>query len=312
MREIVVSKSEEGYKLRRYLMLYLSGAPQSFIYKMLRKKNIVLNDRKADGNEALRVGDSVKLYLAEDTIEKFRTKSDVHGAMNEDSGISNLVIYEDDDIIAVNKPAGVLSQKAAPQDVSINEMIIEYLRRSGSVTDESMRIFKPSVCNRLDRNTSGVILAGKTHAGTDFLTERIRSRRVYKQYIAVLTEHLPDRYVGRELRGDIVKDSKTNISTYKETPKGHVAIIIEKAEYIPDKNVTKAYVRLITGKSHQIRVQCSSLGYPIVGDTKYGDTEVNRSFRSRYGVKRQQLHAYIVKIGDKTITAEPPEDFMKL
>ena len=125
MKEIHVTKNEEGYKLKKLCMNYLDKAPASFIYKMLRKKNIVLNDKKADGNETLKLGDSVKFYLSDETIESFKTEK-----ISRLSGIEKSkkldIIYEDDNYIFCNKPVNMLSQKAKKEDVSINEIILSY------------------------------------------------------------------------------------------------------------------------------------------------------------------------------------------
>ena len=139
MREIKVSANEAGQRLDKLLGKYLNEAPKSFIYKMLRKKNIVLNGKKASGNEKLVLGDSVKLFLADETIEKFSKT-----AVQKTSGKFD-IIYEDCDIVIINKPVGMLSQKADAKDVSVVEYLINYLLDSGQITAEELRSFKPSI-----------------------------------------------------------------------------------------------------------------------------------------------------------------------
>ena len=156
MQEIKVTANEAGQRLDKLLAKYLNEAPKSFLYKMLRKKNIVLNGKKATGNEKLVSGDSVKLFLADDTIAKF-SKSIVrktNGKLD--------ILYEDFDILIINKPVGMLSQKAEAKDVSVVEHLITYLLESGQMTEENLRSFKPSICNRLDRNTSGLLESLRT------------------------------------------------------------------------------------------------------------------------------------------------------
>ena len=157
MKEIIISQNEAGQRLDKFLKKYLAKAPGSFLYKMLRKKNIVLNGKKATGNEKLGVGDSVKLFLADDTIGKFAglvpIKEEYQVSVNLD------IIHEDANVLFINKPAGMLSQKAAKDDVSMVEHVIAYLLAEGSITQEELRTFRPSICNRLDRNTSGLIVA---------------------------------------------------------------------------------------------------------------------------------------------------------
>ena len=168
MKQFTISPNESGQRFDKYLKKLLSNASGSFVYKMLRKKNITLNDHKADGTEKLNAGDLVKLFLSDETFEKFsgvdETNSEYMKLKSIDSGRLQ-VVYEDDDVIIINKPSGMLSQKAVPEDISANEYILSYLIRKGSLSEEQFKTFKPSICNRLDRNTSGLLIAGKTLKG---------------------------------------------------------------------------------------------------------------------------------------------------
>ena len=166
MQKITVSANEAGQRLDKLLGKYLSKAPMSFVYKMLRKKNIKLNGKKAQGNEKLTKGDQVEVFLSDDTWQKFagapgaekQLPADLARAM--ESSIRLSVIYEDPDILILNKPSGMLSQKAAPSDLSLNEYMIAYLLKKGDLKLAELATFRPSVCNRLDRNTSGLVTAG--------------------------------------------------------------------------------------------------------------------------------------------------------
>lgn len=146
MREIVIEKNEAGQRLDKFLAKYMNEASKSFFYKMMRKKNITLNGKKCEGNEKLAEGDVLKLFLAEDTIEKFSSVQ-----VQEVKKVDLDILYEDDEIILVNKPAGMLSQKAKETDESLVEYLIDYLLGSGKLTESGLRAFRPSVCNRLDR-----------------------------------------------------------------------------------------------------------------------------------------------------------------
>ena len=158
MREIVISKNEAGQRLNKLVMKYLNKAPSSFVYRMIRKKNIKLNNGKAVGNEIVYVGDVIQLYLSDETIESFRDDSVRAGASTGGNRFKPEIIYHDHNILIVNKPAGVLSQKASKDDYSINESVIDYLLDNEYITETQLRTFKPSVCNRLDRNTSGLVV----------------------------------------------------------------------------------------------------------------------------------------------------------
>ena len=193
MREIVISEREANQRLDKFLKKYLGLAGSGFIYKMLRKKRIKLNGSKAAGNEILNNGDSIRLYLSDETIDGFRFKEEDASVWN---GVRALeadeIVYEDENIIVIDKPAGELSQKAVAEDLSINERLLAYLYQTGAWDPEGT--FTPGVCNRLDRNTSGIILAGKTLAGTQLLTGLIRERKIGKYYLAVVEGSFGDSY----------------------------------------------------------------------------------------------------------------------
>ena len=160
MQKRIVTPNEAGQRFSKLLEKMLKNAPKGFIYKMLRKKNITLNGKKADGTEKTAVGDEITLWLSDETIQKFEG---VH-IIQKTSDYPE-IIYEDEHVLLMNKPAGILSQKARPEDISVNEQMLAYLMDTGVITEETLKSFKPSVVNRLDRNTSGLIAAGKTLAG---------------------------------------------------------------------------------------------------------------------------------------------------
>ena len=319
MKELIIHDNEAGQRLDKLLRKYLSEAPGSFIYKMLRKKNIVLNGKKATGNEHLKKGDSVKLFLADDTIAKFQAA----GKTVEES-IKNTVkldvIYEDQNVIFINKPSGMLSQKAKETDVSVVENVTAYLLESGQLTRENLKTFRPSICNRLDRNTSGLILAGKTVAATQQLSELIAERAVGKYYLAVVKGTVTET---ERIRGYLTKNERTNRVSIQREQQGD-AVYIETA-YRPlcaGRGCTLLEVELVTGKSHQIRSHLASIGHPLAGDTKYGDAEFNRRFREKYGLKYQLLHSWkavfpeltgtLSDLSGKTFTAPLPSSVRRI
>ena len=157
MKEFIIEENEAGQRFDKYLAKLLREAPKSFFYKMLRKKNITLNGKKATGNEKLLKGDTIKLFLSDETFDKFAGSSQVARAYCELD-----IVYEDPDIIIINKPAGMLSQPADDGEPSLVEYLTGYLLKKGDLTEEQLKTFRPSVCNRLDRNTSGMVCAGKS------------------------------------------------------------------------------------------------------------------------------------------------------
>lgn len=309
MREFWIQKNEAGQRFDKYLKKHLCHASPNLIYKMLRKKNIVLNDKKASGSEKLNQNDNVKMYFSEETYQKFTASP---GERKPEKELRELkpdrlpfqILYEDEDVLMINKPAGMLSQKAKQEDISANEYIIAYLLSSGCIKEEELNTFRPSVCNRLDRNTSGILIAGKTLKGLQEMSKRLKSREIEKYYRGMVEGVLTDPY---RLKGYLHKDEEQNKVFIMAEPKSKTDKRIE-TEYVPIQNFADATlleINLITGRSHQIRAHLASIGHPIVGDYKYGAAK-------RKGIRSQLLHAYRISLEDKKeIIAPLPEEFQK-
>jgi len=339
MQSVTIEENQAGQRLDKFLHKYLPQAGTSFLYKMLRKKNITLNGKKAEGKEMLSVGDEVKFFFSEETFAKFSgmntcsdeedashngetflkentsgdagntKKGGIQNRMSNDTdriaeyqqaykNIKNVtVLYEDKHVLIVNKPVGVLSQKAVPKDISLNEWLIGYLLETEAITRQELRTFHPSVCNRLDRNTSGIVLCGKSLAGSQALSRIIKDRSLQKYYHTICVGELTK---DEKLEGFLYKDEKTNkVTVCKQLPgtakdKDYSPI---QTGYHPLKwkdGYTLLEVELITGKTHQIRSHLAHIGHPIIGDGKYGSSRVNKRFRESDGLQHQLLHAYRV------------------
>lgn len=260
----------------------------------MRKKNIVLNGKKASGDEKLQIGDCVKLFLAEETIEKFSS------FQIQKTNVKLDIIYEDKDVLFINKPSGMLSQKADKNDESVVEHGISYLLNTNQLTETELKTFKPSVCNRLDRNTSGLITAGKSLQGLQSLSEAFKDRTMGKYYYAIVVGQL-DR--GEYLKGYLTKDEMTNkVSITKEGTETSSYVETEYKPVWSNKELSLIEVHLITGKTHQIRAHLAYIGHGILGDTKYGAASINAVYRQKYGVKHQLLHAYRLSFAVNTNT----------
>ena len=283
---------------------------------MLRKKNIVLNGKKADGTEKLAAGDEIKLFFAEETLEKFTGEAAKTEKQKFPVKQDLEILFEDENLLILNKPAGELSQKAEAKDVSMNEYALGYLQSCGAITEESLKVYKPSVCNRLDRNTSGILIVGKTYQAAREFGEALQKRTVRKFYRCIVKGEVKK---AETIDGYLWKDEKTNkVQIFKEKREGASEI---HTAYDPVKHqdgLTLLEVHLITGRTHQIRAHLSSIGHPILGDPKYGDKKLSEKWKVKY----QLLHACrleldgftgdFAKYNGKVITADMPKAFDKI
>ena len=319
MRDLTIGKNEAGQRMDKYLKKYFPEAGSGFLYKMLRKKNILLNEKKADGKEMLKQGDRIRLYLAEETIEKFRVVKSADSATSDGSaqesrqnpGITLQILYHDPDIVAVHKPVGVLSQKAKKDDYSINEAIVDYCLSMRILSEKQLETFHPSISNRLDRNTSGIILAGISLKGSQTLARILKGHTCEKYYYTIVAGEMKQRI---HEKAYIVKDTKKNQSEIRKHESPGASMIETAFTPLCMKNgFTLLQVQLFTGKSHQIRAHLQSLGYPMAGDTKYGNPTVNRKLRERYHLNHQLLHAGRLVLPDISEITDPlPAEFQKV
>lgn len=323
MLRFEINENEAGQRFDKYLHKLMPKAPSSFFYKMLRKKNIVLNGKKAEGKEKLYMGDEVTLFLAEETFQGFLDENtsteSFRKAYHTLKNIS--VIFENEHILVADKPSGILSQKAKPEDISLNEWLIGYLLSKREIDEKQLATYKPSVCNRLDRNTCGLVICAKSLPGSQEINRLIAEREVRKFYRTfvkgqITRENIADGFLSKN-------EASNKVSVFeKESDKKGACI---QTRYYPLQNfsdITLLEVELITGKTHQIRAHLAQQGYPLVGDYKYGDKRINDEYKGKYGISSQLLHACRLEfpgmrgclkdLSGLVITAREPDVFQTL
>ncbi len=308
MKQEVIQKNEANQRLDKYLKKRLPRATTGFLYKMLRKKNILLNGVKAQGNEKVKEGDTISLFFSEETLIALSESVKTESWVTDPRYRTPEILYETDDLIFLNKPAGILSQKAKEQDFSANEQLLRYLYEQKVITEESLRTFRPAVCNRLDRNTSGILIGGKTLAGLQEAAKFLKEKEVEKNYHALVHGCM---HTAMQTEAYLTKDPKTNrVTVTTQRREGASAI---RTDYTPlegGADWTLLSIRLHTGKTHQIRAHLQFMGFPVIGDPKYGDPAAEQKLSNLCRVSRQMLHARECTLPDQTkVTAPYPADF---
>lgn len=338
MQSVTIGENQAGQRLDKFLRKFMPEAGSGFLYKMLRKKNITLNGGRAEGSELLAKGDQVCFFFSDETFAKFTGKSggaddretslaEYRRAYREFSGVN--VCYEDEHVLIVDKPAGILTQKAESDDLSLNEWMIGYLLSENPEFAKELDSFRPSVCNRLDRNTSGLVLCGKSLPGLQFLSRSIRERSVRKFYRTICLGQLREP---AQVKGYLKKDTDRNRVNIVSTDKTGTNSMRDVAgDYIETayrplcvgEKYTLLEVELITGKPHQIRAHLASQGHPLIGDFKYGNAAENQKLKQAYGLKHQLLQAFRIEfpendnpvgaaLSGRTVTAPCPELFERI
>ena len=310
MREFRISEQEAGIRLVKYAGKLLGEAPASLIHKFIRNKNIELNHKRCREDDLLKAGDMVELFLSDETIDKFSGGSMAFYAGDTKSLDPKRILYEDDNYLFYNKPPGLITQSDKTGRVSLNDMLIAYTGTKG--------VFRPSVCNRLDTNTSGIVLCGRSLEGLKTLNSlmanrsrqdgRSKGRGIRKIYRALVIGRVDDEMTIRSWQR-INRDN--TVSVYDSEGEGLKEMVTLIRPITSGERLSYIECELITGRKHQIRAQLSHIGHPVAGDRKYG----SRPDPSK--ASRQMLHAYKIIMPDEvldglTVTAGIPDDMQRI
>ena len=286
MRELSVGKNDAGQRLDRFLRKAVPGLPDSRLQKYIRTKDIKINGRPAKGDARLEEGDVVRLYVPEEFFTAAPPKRPAAA-----SRVPLTVAYEDENILIADKQPGLLCHDA--EGWSPNTLISAiqaYLREKGEWDPAKENSFAPALCNRIDRNTGGLVIAAKNAEALRIMDEKIRNREIDKTYLCAVVGR-PKPPEGR-LENQLFKDAKKNqVYLYNAPRPGTVTAVTEYRVLCANGGLSLVECRLITGRTHQIRAQMSYAGWPLLGDGKYGNERKNRE----YGENKQALQSYRMK-----------------
>ena len=314
MREFIINSSENGLTLEKYVFKVLKTAPMSFIYKLFRKKDIKVNGHHQDKKYRLETNDVVAVYITEQQFDEFLKDKE----LIPNTKIKDWIVYEDDNVLFINKPKGLLVQKSTARDESLDQYVIEYLMATNQYDPNKEKGFVPGPAHRLDRNTSGLVVFGKNHNALTLLFDLFKNHDlINKHYLALVVGQVEKEK--DTIEAPLLKDEETN--TVRVAKNGKTAKTVYKLIKKYDQ-YSLLDVTLLTGRTHQIRVHMAYINHPIVGDSKYGDFEANKEFKRKFGFSSQFLHAYKMGFGDlpapltnlsrKEFTAEPREDIANI
>jgi len=299
VQTIQIASQDANRRLDKFLFQYLNEAPENFIYKMLRKKNITINQSRAKGAELLKNGDEIQLFLSDETIAKFRKARQI----DETKPLTGIV-FEDKSLLVINKPAGLPSHGGmVGKEDHLLARVLYYLTQTCAYNPSDS--FVPALCNRLDVNTSGLIICGKTLHALQDMNALFAGRQVYKEYLTIVDGEVGKVGKNRVLHGFYQKNEKTNtaqvVNTSNEMAVTTAYTVMAVSQ---DKKYTLLAVNPITGRSHQIRAHLSAIGHPLTGDKKYGGSTLPNG---------QLLHCRCLSIPslDKSWEAPLPQKFQR-
>ena len=283
MRKFEVSKNDADQRLDKFVQKVAGNLSPSLMYKYLRKKSIKVNGKRAEGNTRLQVGDVVEMYIND---EFFTQKSDDFRtiAYRPDLGI----VYEDENLLLVDKKPGVPvhADDHGSRDTLINQVLL-YLYQKGDYDPAKEQSFTPALCNRLDKNTGGLVIVAKNAAAGRALYEIVKARQVEKRYLALVLGHLQPKEA--TLKAYLKKDADANMVRVSDRPlEGYKEIVTRYKVLKEGEDLSLLEIELITGRTHQIRAHLAYIGHPVAGDLKYGRMAQNK----RSPFRHQALYAY--------------------
>ena len=288
MQLLRVKNSDSGQRIDKYIRKYLNNAPLSFIYKLFRKKDIKVNGKRVDINYILKENDEITIYVSDETLLEFNNKKVISSSFNEID-----IIYEDENILVINKDAGILVHEGEEnkKENTLNNDILNYLKNKGEYSENDL--FTPSCVHRLDRNTSGLIIAAKTLIASKELLELFKDKdKLKKEYLTLVHGNTKNE---QTIDKPLLKNEKDK---FVKVDKNGLTAITKFNKLISNDDYSLLKVGILTGRTHQIRVHMASINHPVVNDDKYGDFKLNKDFYNTYKYKYQMLHSYKISFNN--------------
>ena len=291
LRTLYINRNDAGQRLDKFLSKAVKAMPKSLMYKGIRTKKIKVNRKRAEIGYILEEGDTVELFISE---EFFSDNASDSAFMKLTPKLD--IVYEDENIMLLDKRPGLIVHSDDEEDVNtLISHVKAYLYRKGEYNPEDEQSFAPALCNRIDRNTGGIVIAAKNSEALRIMNEKIRNDELSKFYLAAVHGHMPKR--ADTLHGYLRKDQVNNIVDISTVKKPGYKEIVTKYRVLDEKNgLSLIEVELVTGRTHQIRAHFSSIGHPLLGDGKYG---VNRDDK-KLGYKFQALYAFRLEFHFRT------------
>ncbi len=296
MKSFTIGPNDAGQRLDKFLQKAVPGLPGSLLHKYIRLKRVKLNGKRSEPAARLAEGDKLELYINDEFFISERPSPGFHDVRGEVS-----VVYEDVNILLADKPAGLLSHEDANEtrDTLINR-ILRYLSDKGEYRPEDELSFAPALCNRLDRNTGGIVIAAKNAESLRLLNEKIKRREITKLYLCLV--HGTFAKKENTLKGFHVKDAAANTARIYPEPRPGAKTALTKYRVLREYgNMSLLEVELLTGRTHQIRAHMAAIGHPLVGDLKYGVGRMSGGLQKEYAARKiQALYSYKLIFDFKT------------
>lgn len=291
MKEIKITEKTYNQRVDKFVRKYLNEAPLSFIYKLFRKKDVKINGHWVKENYILQNGDILRIFVTDEQLNEFNKPKSV-----EDLKITFKIIYEDENILIVNKPKGLLIHgDETEKRITLSNMVLSYLYKNNEYNPNGEG-FTPAPCHRLDRNTSGLVIYAKNLESSQILMDLFKTHEnIHKSYIALLDGIIEKN---GKIEAPLLKDSSTGFVKVSSTDRGAKKAITEYELISHNNKYSLVEANLITGRTHQLRVHFSYINHPILGDQKYGNFAENKLFDERFNYHYQFLHAYKVKFDE--------------